>query len=108
MTSQVFAYVETYQIAYSKYMQVFVYQLYLNKAVKNKTHQKKIVKEKKEKVYTNYNIRNEIGDNNIDSREIKNMTREVKTLHSKIWKLRWNRWIPCKAQAIIADTKRNR
>lgn len=37
---------------------------------------KKIVKEKKEKVYTNYNIRNEIGDNNIDSREIKNTTRE--------------------------------
>ena len=37
---------------------------------------KNVVKEKKEKVYTNYNIRNEIGDNNVDSREIKNMTRE--------------------------------
>ena len=39
-------------------------------------HTQNIVKEKKEKVYTNYNIRNEIGDNNVDSREIKNMTRE--------------------------------
>ena len=46
MTSQVFAYVKTYQIAYSKYMQVFVYQLYLNKAVKNKRNQKNSQREK--------------------------------------------------------------
>ena len=76
MKSQVFAYFQTYQIAYSKYIQVFVYQLYLNKAVKNKTQQKKIIKEKKEKVYSNYSIRNEIRDNNVDSIEIKNMIRD--------------------------------
>ena len=46
MTSQVFVYVQTYQIACSKYMQVFVYQLYLNKAVKNKTHPKYSQREK--------------------------------------------------------------
>jgi len=44
MTSQVFACVQTYQTAYNKYMQVFVYELYLNKAVK--THPKYSQREK--------------------------------------------------------------
>lgn len=48
-------------------------------------HTQNIVKEKKGKVFTNYNIWNEIGDNNVDSREIKNMTREYyENLHAKI------------------------
>lgn len=48
-------------------------------------HTQNIVKEKKGKVFTNYNSWNEIGDNNVDSREIKNMTREYyENLHAKI------------------------
>ena len=35
MVSQVFAYVQTHQIVHIKYVHFFVYQLYLNKAVKN-------------------------------------------------------------------------
>lgn len=36
IVSQVFAYVQIHQIACMKYVQFSVYQLYLNKAVKNK------------------------------------------------------------------------
>lgn len=35
----VFACVHTHQIAHVKYMQLFVYQFYLNKAVKKKVEQ---------------------------------------------------------------------
>lgn len=54
-------------------------------SIKLLKHTQNIVKEKKGKVYANYNIQNEIGDNNVDSREIKNMTREYyENLHAKI------------------------
>lgn len=33
MISQTFAYVQTHQIVYSKYVQLFIYQVYLNKTV---------------------------------------------------------------------------
>ena len=35
MVSQLYAYVQTYQIVYFKYVQFFVYQLYLNKVENN-------------------------------------------------------------------------
>lgn len=35
MGSWVYAFVQTYQIVYIKYVQFFIYQLYINKAVKN-------------------------------------------------------------------------
>lgn len=38
MVLQVFAYVQTYQIVPTKYMQFFVYQLHLNKAIKFKKY----------------------------------------------------------------------
>ena len=34
MISQVYAYVQTHQIVYIKYMQFFLYQLYLNQAIR--------------------------------------------------------------------------
>ena len=37
MLSQVFAYVQNHQIACIQYKQIFVYQLYLNKAVKEES-----------------------------------------------------------------------
>lgn len=37
MVSQVYAHVQNYQVVYINYVQFFVHQLYLNKAVKQKT-----------------------------------------------------------------------
>ena len=41
MLSQVFAYVQNHQIACIQYKQIFAYQLYLNKAVKEESKKEK-------------------------------------------------------------------
>ena len=58
MASWVYAYVQTYPTVYIKYVQFFIYQLHLNKAVKNLINtsiQNKQVKKKSNNVGNSYN-----------------------------------------------------